>query len=358
MKWLGPIALSVALLVWWWWPSEERKRTVRDEAEQVAVEEVAEGEPALPEPEAPLPELAPRATPSDPVERGPCTLEFHLQDAETGEPVAGVVALYRLDAPGNEHWTRGDRLQASVEVPVGGTNVEDLPAGFYRPHCLSQRFPPIDHESFEVTGARTTWVVRVPMPRSFRAFLVVRDENGRGIERGDLSGISLSSSMRPAEPHWLRPRAPRDSGILGLGGGAGGSRVRSGSRRFGAVGPRGRYQLATYAEDDCRLHRRVLWFWRSAGRSEVRALLDLEGWRETTFVGVSVPLAPIHAAVLLPSGQRAVDAGAEFSAWCYARAEEAPARIEVQVRLAEFQDLRFAFAPGDELPVRTMVAKP
>ena len=356
MRGTGLLVLLVAGLVWWGWPSPVRERVVRDAPEQV-VPAADSGKPPDP-PESPPSEIALQPAADDPLERGDCALELHLQDAETSEPVAGVVALYRLDAPGNEHWTRGDQLQANVDVPVGGATVEGLPAGLYRPHCLSQRFPPIDHESFEITGARTTWVVRVPMPRSFRAFLVVRDEDGRGLERGDLSGISLGSSMRPAEPHWLRPRRARDAGIIGLGGGAGGSWNRSGTRRRGAAGPRGRYLLNAYAEDDCRLHRRVLWFWRSPGRSEVRALLDLEVWRETTFLGVSVPLAPIQEAVLLPSGQRAIDAGAEFSAWCDAHPEEAPARIEVQVRLADFQELRFAFAPGEEPPVRTMVAKP
>ena len=47
----------------------------------------------------------------DPPEQGQCDLTLDFIDSITGEAVSGEVKLYRLDAPGNELWTRGDQLQ-------------------------------------------------------------------------------------------------------------------------------------------------------------------------------------------------------------------------------------------------------
>ena len=66
----------------------------------------------------------------------------------TREPVATTLHLWRLDAPGNEHWTAGDQRQAIVEVAAGGSWIRELPAGRYRARCVAERRGNDDPQEF------------------------------------------------------------------------------------------------------------------------------------------------------------------------------------------------------------------
>ena len=54
--------------------------------------------------------------PEDPIGRGECSLILQAFDADCGEPIDARADLWRLNAPGNEHWRAGDQLQASVKI--------------------------------------------------------------------------------------------------------------------------------------------------------------------------------------------------------------------------------------------------
>ncbi|MFQ5844362.1 MAG: hypothetical protein ACE5JG_05160, partial [Planctomycetota bacterium] len=149
--------------------------------------------------------------PEDAVERGPCSLVLQAVDLDTGTPIELYGDLWRLDAPGNELWTRGDQLQAHVTVKPGGTQVDNLPAGDYRVHATSQRRDTDDPPTFGVEGALTHRTLRIPLPREHRVFLKVFDENGRLVRQGVRTDglFSSSSSGAREKPPWLEERRLR-----------------------------------------------------------------------------------------------------------------------------------------------------
>lgn len=307
-----------------------------------------------PEEQAPLPTGS--KLPDDPIETGPCALELALYDADSGAALKGKIHLYRLDAPGNEDWTRGDRLQAVITVPVEGATILNLPAGQYRPHCITQRYPGFDLAPLEVSGSLTRCAMRVAMPRISAAWLIVHDETSRAIEEGTLRGHRRTQSSRSLNPAWLQERKLREPDrYIRIGGGWGSG--RGGSRRRRAVAEDGRYQLGRYAEDIWDRHVKVGWTWGAQGRTEVYARLDLERWTEKTFVGVSVPLNWVHDSVLMPDGGFAIDAGAKIRTWCPAVTDDTEPVIKVLVELKGYEKLSFEFAANDWIPARTLVAK-
>ena len=85
--------------------------------------------------------------------------------------------------------------------------------------------------------------------------------------------------------------------------------------------------------------------------------MKLERWTETTFVGVSVPLAWVHQSVLMPDGGFAIDAGAKIRAWCPAVTDDTESVVKVRVELKGYETLSFEFAANDWIPAKTLVAK-
>jgi len=344
------IALAVFLvfLAWWLWPAPDRARAERDEV--VAAPEAAKGErPAAPA-KAPI-----GSRPAAAAHDRKCTLDLALYD--NGAAVAGVVHLYRLDLPEDDVWTSGDVLERTVSVPRDGATVEGLPAGRYRPHCPGQRHPGLELPPFRVEGARTPHAVAVAMPRSFDAWLVVRDEDGRPIPTGTLRSSFGKPVVREFRPVWFEPRRPKAPSHfpLALAGGAGGSpRGRLGSRRRTAQAVDGRFHLGCYREDDGTRKMSVRCIWHAEGRSAVVASFDLEEWRETTFAGRSVPLAPIRRSIFLPGGAPA--SGADVSAWSEAHPDGVRRPLQVTVSLDGYEPLTFVLAPGEDPPPRTLAA--
>ncbi|MHC4939337.1 MAG: hypothetical protein ACYTHK_10240 [Planctomycetota bacterium] len=343
--------LLTGLVLWWWWPEPAPQRVVR-------IDEVTEAPEQLREVVAVEQQPAKRgpANPPDPVGTGPCSLELALYDAWTGAAIRGTVRLYRLDAPANEHWNRGDQLQAVVDVAVEGTVVGGLPAGRYRAHCVTQRYPGTDHAEFEVAGELSRCALSVETPRAHDAWLIVRDERGMAIEAGTLRGDLQNFSGRRLDPAWFNKRTlkvPSDTILLGggWGGGRGGMRMRK------ARAVDGRYLLGRYREDAWEKSTRVGWTWKAEGRTSVHVKIVLERWRETTFVGVSVPLEWVERSVLMPDGGLASDAGAELRTWCPAVSDDSKTVVKVRVRLNGYEDLEFEFEPHDAVPVRTLEPK-
>jgi len=290
-------------------------------------------------------EPAPGEPPRDPVSRGEGSLRLALVDADTGEAVEEGVHLYRIDAPGNEHWTRGDQLQGKFEIGTDGRRVTGLAPGRYRVFVPGQRAGTTDERAFLVDGPGVRRTVAVPVPRAIRVRLMVVDADRRRLTRGELASSSYSSS-RTVQPSWLVPREPRRPSRrvfggrhrMGCGGGSGRSALRSGDD--------GRFRLGTL-EENSRAHRRSRSFtWMRDGRSSVRVRVDGERAGLRCYCGVSVPVAPVRDAVLLPDGTRAVDAGASLRVW--SDAVEDGARlppIRVRCRLEGYETLEFSFDP-------------
>ena len=181
-----------------------------------------------------------QATPSsgtkDIVETGSCRLELRFSSRLTGEPVGGKVDLWRIDAPANHHWSRGDQLQASLVVRDGVARVEDLPEGWFRTHELFAAEASEPSEAFYVKGPSTRVQLIVDMPKVEQVALYLVLPSGvvlDGTEQPALQvrpgGWSALHSAN-AKPAWRTERLEKDGdsfNLIGLGGGGG---MRSGSR--------------------------------------------------------------------------------------------------------------------------------
>jgi len=119
--------------------------------------------------------------PPDPPEQGSCALFLELVDSVTREYVASEVDLYRLGVAGNEVWTEGDQLQATLDVPEGGISVESLPEGDYRIRCVKEASHADDPPPFTVQGEFTRVTLEVVMPRELPVHLRVVDATGETV---------------------------------------------------------------------------------------------------------------------------------------------------------------------------------
>ncbi|MHC4955444.1 MAG: hypothetical protein ACYTGZ_16450 [Planctomycetota bacterium] len=304
-------------------------------------------------------------TPDDPVERGDRSLFISLTSQETGKPVASTVRLYRLGAPGNEHWTEGDQLQATRNVPVEGLDIHNLPAGRYRIHAEAQRHPSDDPFLFSVRAPTTRVAFALPMPRQFRARLKVYDEHGNLLRKSRYRRGSYNSSSRTVKIPWLRKRKLRNPDLysIGIGGGVGGA---SGGRsdRTVEADERG-FDLGTFWENPRYERRWRRSRWRFVDRTEVRARPQREPGRDHTYMALSVDPAPIRDSVLLPDGRLADITAARF--WIHGEAVLAPAnaradfwrtlKVKVKVTYDGYENLEFEVGAGETIPVRTLKAR-
>jgi hypothetical protein len=153
--------------------------------------------------------------PADPPQQGDCDLQIDFVDSITGEAVAGQAKLYRLDAPGNEHWTEGDQLQLSAWASDGQFIAPQIPPGSYRAYPLFARLDAPTPEPFEVEGffTRVTQQVEMP-PKEFLQIQLYRSDgllyNGDGDQVEFQHLEALANGSGKPEPDWLKERALKD----------------------------------------------------------------------------------------------------------------------------------------------------
>jgi hypothetical protein len=308
------IALAIVatgVLMVWWGGGEESARS----GHAAPPDAPAEWEDTAPEPApaeaAPAPEAPP--PPPDPVERGECAILVRVLDAETERPVASTVDLWRLDAPANEHWTAGDQLQVTVEVPAEGARIEALPAGVYRPVCLAARFSAEDPPSVRVEGPCTEVALRILVPRTFEARVRVIDAHGEPHRVGSVGRASRTWRDRERAPAWRKPRAPRDGergADMWIGGGGGGT---AGWRSRGVPQPAEGFRLGPFSEDSklsqVRYHVTVA----IEGCNHVRVAVPGTATDGLTFLGLAVPFATIPDDLRMHDGRTIAEAGGKVS---------------------------------------------
>ncbi|MBC8403876.1 MAG: hypothetical protein H8E15_01515 [Planctomycetes bacterium] len=150
--------------------------------------------------------------PADPPQQGDCDLQIDFVDSLTGEAVAGQVKLYRLDAPGNEHWTEGDQLQLSAWANDGQFIAPQIPSGSYRAYPLFAHLDATTPEPFEVEGFLTRVTQQVEMPQTEFLRLQLYRSDGL-LYNGDADQVefqhleALSNGSGKPEPEWLKERA-------------------------------------------------------------------------------------------------------------------------------------------------------
>ncbi len=145
-----------------------------------------------------------RRGPPDPVAEGPASLRMNLIGG-SGVPMTSEVILWRIDAPANRFWTRGDKDIARVTVGPAGYVFEDLEPGCYRPVVLGERQTARHQSVIRVAGdTQVRLAVQEPGKRSALLKLMTGEELLPSVEAsfGPLAVIDHSQDI----PVWAHPR--------------------------------------------------------------------------------------------------------------------------------------------------------
>lgn len=245
----------------------------------------------------------------DPIQTGECTLALELIDFETRAHVAGTVHLWRLDAPGNEHWNAGDQLQASLEVPDDGLGIPDLPEGRYRVRSEQEADCVEDPEPFVVTGGWTRVVVEIHVPRSFPIYLRVYDQEGREVEEAEVYLMEVGCSCDdPLDPSWRQRRTRKGSPDDFKSRGSRTGIFRDPTWQTVRAGPNG-LLLGEVPQDD----RRKRIKWRGGLRVPGKQVIKLEPSGDLTapgrYVSVLIDPAIVKDHLFMPDGSSARSLG-------------------------------------------------
>ena len=372
--WILAALCVVAVAMLWLRGEEDPPTTVdSDSATETAAHDPALiGRPDAPSPatpaapEAPPPQADELAASADPIEKGTCAVHVTLVDAATQQPAKSTAQLWRLDAPGNANFERGDQLQQLVNIAAAGHTFEGLAVGTYRIHAEHQRAGSDDPPAFVVRSAADRVRLSVLLPRQRLAWLEVYDEDGRPLTVARSSGprkrYANSTSSAPSWPVRRKRKGKHSADTIGIGGGAGGTfsgRHRPYELRAQAEGfPLGSVLEPTRRGTQWNAYRLLF-----DGRSLVDVHARFHADRVHVFRAVSVPMAIFHDAVLLPDGSRARDhRRTVFSAACDATLAEPyeifDARdhvVNVTVTLVGYDKLEFEYRPGRRLPTLTLV---
>jgi hypothetical protein len=310
--------------------------------------------------------IDPKDAPPDPIQTGNCTLVLEFSSDVDRTPLTTTFELWRIDEPGNEHWTAGDRRIQTLKAEDGKATVHDLAAGRYRVHAYGQRAKSEDAEPFAVSGDETIVALALPAPRLFQVRLRVYDQAGRLVLRGHKQSGGASSYSRSGDrtPSWVKQRTLRD-GILdrgmSLGGGCGSGGHRG--RKIPIDALDGTFGMLTMRESERRRSWSRTWYLHPEDGTRVSLFARSDTARDRVFVGVTVPLAELHDVIRLPDGSRAIDAGAYIRASCPAVLVKADGvepdwrnlPIEVRVSLKGYADLKFEHTLAGPLVDRTLV---
>jgi len=321
--------------------------------------------PEIIEEEIELRWIDPADAPPDPVETGDCSLVLELTSDADGTPCATRFELWRIGEPGNQHWTAGDRRMATLETQDGRATAGYLAAGRYRVTADGQRRETEDPAAFDVQGALTVVALSLPMPRRFHVRLRVYDPAGRFVLRGlkQSGGASSYSRSDDRPPSWVQRRTLR-KGLLNRGysavGGCGCGGGRGGKVPIEAVD--GTFDMLMVRESARNRSSSSTWYLHPEDGTTVSLHASSDEARDVTFVGVTLPLAELHAAIRLPDGTRAIDAGAKIEASCSAvlvpgtgvEPDWRALPIQVRVRLGGYADLDFTHTLAQPLDDRTL----
>ncbi len=300
--------------------------------------------------------------PEDPVERGPCSLLLRFFDASNGSPIeAMTVALYRLGAPGNAHWTEGDQLQARFTSGGGGARLDALPEGRYRIFALGQRAGSDDPPAFQVSGERTALDFELRMPRTEEVLVRILDETGRPL--GSAQERRRTHAVRSGEepvPSWREARLLRSGAEIWRGrrGGRGGSRR---GRQTLTASEDGTFLLGTHTESDRQENSQETHWIELAGRNDVVVRVTDDPNRtdapqagdaptQHRFFALALPRAWLEGLILLPDGRRVEAAGGKLTLECEAvrgiPGEWRTLPIRVAASVEGYEDLELAIRLG------------
>jgi hypothetical protein len=280
---------------------------------------VVEAEGAVKTPPAPAKKLEIEGqVPEELLGEGDATLDLRLVSSDDGQPVASSIRLWRLGVPAGGGWMGGDQIQRFVDVPAGGTVLENLPAGWYRVQANGQRRGAGDPPRFQVPDGPSSQDVAVAMPRTWRARLRVFAADGRELLEGALGSGAGGTTGRTERiaPDWALPRRP--AGVIGgiLDGFLCG-RAAYEDRGIVRADPEGfdlgQVRESTRHQNWSRGHRILV-----PGSNEVICSATGKDGGDVTYYGIIVPVERLVAEVRLPDGRPLPPDGVQVHARCFA----------------------------------------
>ena len=294
--------------------------------------------------------------PPDPVQRGECAVHIALVNQDTGRPATSFVQLWRLDAPGNKSYGRGDQLQDSAHLGTVGHTFKRLPAGRYRVFVDGQRAKADDPPEFDVGLTPTRHELAVRMPRSFPARVQIFDEQGAPLIHATAQRTTTGESAL-VEPPWRKGRPLEAEGAFFDELIEYDHDMEAGRPRRLPVSPAAGFELAAVKEPSRSFTLTRTYHFQLEARSSVHVELKFVQEGPHVYQALSVPIGSIHDAVILPDGGRAVDDGARIEASCTATLAEPykvfdprDHRVLVKVYMTGYEHRRFWFVPGDPIP--------
>lgn len=306
--------------------------------------------------------------PDDPIEKGECALVLRLMDRSSGAFLASSVDLWRLDAPGNSKYTRGDQRQVrGIEVPEEGVRIEELPAGRYRVQCSASRDDAAGPPPFSVAPFETFMTVYIDRPEKRPAWLKIHDERGGLITEAEFRHLGRSGAVRVLErPQWAVGRELKDPGdTIHVGGGVGGGFFGSTSgRRYRTVqaGPGG-FALGSFEGNSVSRDRSDRLRFRKDSLCDVSCRVRGRDRENRTYVAVMIEPDPVLRSIRLPDGTTAalfaehvsIESGSLLEAEAKTNAPWTEVPISVRIRHPGYQEVRFNFRLMDgQLAVRIL----
>ncbi len=259
--------------------------------------------------------------PPDPIEAGPCTLELSFVDTNTGEAAPTSFDLWRLDAPGNADWTRGDQRQVATYRSEETARLEGLPEGRYRLHvhgAPKDATDADDPDSFVVAGSLTSLEISFRAPPISHVRVLVFDEGGHALkEARKRVGGSGSYSSDPSTPEWVRSRTLtgdryQGSSSFGMGCGSGRGRGAPIDIRADAAG----FDLGAWRAASRYRSKSVSLTLLFEGRSSVYEFVATKELPRRPLVALSLPLDWIRSRTRLSDGTWIEDTDLALEAEC------------------------------------------
>ncbi len=299
----------------------------------------------------------------DPVQTGECSLVLHFFDSLSGEPVSGKADLWRLAAPGNEHWTKGDQKQATVTAKEGTARCDKLPPGRYRVFSHFARKGADSAQEFSIAGELTSASISVEMPRMEQVYLRLVDARGKQLVNSETRSLEIMNrgyqhtTRGGLEPEWQVARMPLNSNVLGMLGGGGGYMGAS-HRSWKPVehGPKGVLvgELRGDSREARRSYRRKLRMNEGPGTT---VLLETHGTGE--YVAVLPSHQEIHDRLEFPADATRLDLMDEL--WMTVQAvpvdtsigestssQWSLSEVTIRISVSEYQNVNVKWIPGEE----------
>ncbi len=299
----------------------------------------------------------------DPIQTGECSLVLHFFDSLSGEPVSGKADLWRLDAPGNDHWTKGDQKQVTFTAKEGTARCDKLPPGRYRVFSRFARKGSGSAQEFSIAGELTSASISVEMPQMEQVFLRLVDAQGKQLASSEVRRLEIKNcgyqhtTRSGLEPEWQVTRMPLNSNVLGMLGGGGGYKGAS-HRSWNPVehGPQGILvgELRGDAREARRSYRRKL---RMNGGSGTTVLLETHGTGE--YVAVLPSHQEIHDRLEFPADATRLDLMDEL--WITVEAvpvdtslgestssQWSLSEVTIRISVSEYQNVNVKWIPGEE----------